>query len=57
MHAREVFREIIAQISYIAEGILDNNTTSLIHDVNDEIDDMEEINDAIPVNEEKLQQV
>jgi hypothetical protein len=36
------------------EGILDNYTTSLIHDSNDEINDMEETNDVIPVNEEKF---
>jgi hypothetical protein len=38
------------------EGILDNNhtTTSLIHDGNDETDDMEETNDAISANEEKF---
>jgi hypothetical protein len=35
------------------EGILGNHPTSLIHDGNDEIDDMEETNDVIPVNGEK----
>jgi hypothetical protein len=35
------------------KGILDNHTTSLIHDGNDEIDDMEKTNDVIPVSEEK----
>ena len=35
------------------EGILDNDTTSLIHDGNDdEVEDMEEADDVIPVNEE-----
>ena len=38
------------------EGVLDNYTTSLIHDGNNEIDDMEETNDAIPVNDEKFYQ-
>jgi hypothetical protein len=32
---------------------LANHTTSLIHDSNDEIDDLEETNDVIPVNEKK----
>ena len=32
------------------KAVLGNHTTSLIHDVNDEIDDMEETNDVIPVN-------
>jgi hypothetical protein len=36
------------------QGILDNHITSLIHDGNDEIDDMEETNDVIPVNEKKI---
>ena len=36
------------------EGTLDNHTTSLIHDANDEIDDMEETKDAILVNKEKF---
>ena len=35
------------------KAVLDNHTTSLIHDGNDEIDDMEETNDVIPVNGEK----
>ena len=35
------------------KAVLGNHTTSLIHGGNDEIDDMEEINDVIPVNEEK----
>jgi hypothetical protein len=33
--------------------LLCNHTTSLIHDGNDEIGDMEETNDVIPVNGEK----
>ena len=37
------------------KAVLGNHTTSLIHDDNDEIDDiMEETNDVIPVNEEKF---
>ena len=37
------------------EGILDNDTTSLIHDGNDdEVEDMEEADDVIPVNEKKI---
>jgi hypothetical protein len=35
------------------KAVLDNHTTSLIHDDNDEIDDMEETNDVISVNGEK----
>ena len=35
------------------KAVLSNQTTSLIHDGNDEIDDMEETNDVIPVNGEK----
>ena len=35
------------------KAVLGNHTTSLIHDGNDEIDDMEETNDVIPVNDEK----
>jgi hypothetical protein len=36
------------------KAVLDNHTTSLIHDGNDEIADMmEETNDVIPVNGEK----
>ena len=34
------------------KAVLGNHTTSLIHDGNDKINDMEETNDAIPVNEE-----
>jgi hypothetical protein len=32
---------------------LGNHTTSLIYDGNDEIDDMEETNDVIPINGKK----
>ena len=35
------------------KAALGNHTTSLIHDGNDEIDDMEDTNDVIPINEEK----
>jgi hypothetical protein len=35
------------------KAVLGNHTISLIHDGNDEIDDMEETNDVIPVNREK----
>ena len=35
------------------KAVLGNHTTSLIHDGNDEIDDMEETNDVISVNGEK----
>jgi hypothetical protein len=35
------------------KAVLDNHTTSLIHDGNDEIDDMEETNDVVPVNGKK----
>jgi hypothetical protein len=36
------------------KAVLGNRTTSLIHDGNDEIDDIiEETNDVIPVNGEK----
>jgi hypothetical protein len=35
------------------KAALGNHTTSLIHDGNDEIDNMEETNDVIPVNGEK----
>ena len=34
------------------KAVLGNHTTSLIHDGNDEINDLEETNDVIPVNEE-----
>jgi hypothetical protein len=34
------------------KGFLDNDTTALIHDGNDDVDDMEEADDVIPVNEE-----
>ena len=39
------------------KAVLGNHPTSLIHDGDDEIDDMEETNDVIPVNGEKSQQV
>jgi hypothetical protein len=35
------------------KAVLGNHITYLIHDVNDEIDDVEETNDVIPVNGEK----
>ena len=35
------------------KAVLDNHTTSLIHDSSDEIEDMEETNDVIPVNGKK----
>jgi hypothetical protein len=34
-------------------AVLGNHTTSLIHDSNNEIDDVEETNDVISVNREK----
>jgi hypothetical protein len=34
------------------KAVLGSHTTSLIHDGNDEIDDMEETNNVIPVNGE-----
>ena len=39
------------------EGILDNDTIALIHDGNDEIDDMEETDDVVLGNEGKSLQV
>ncbi|KAG2193447.1 hypothetical protein INT46_011083 [Mucor plumbeus] len=37
------------------KGIFDNDTTALIHDgSDDEVEDMEEADDVIPVNEEKI---
>jgi hypothetical protein len=35
------------------KAVLGNHTTSLIHNGNNEIDDMEETNDVTPVNGEK----
>ena len=35
------------------KAVLGNYPTSLIHDVNDEINDVDETNDVIPVNGEK----
>ena len=35
------------------KAVLDNHPTSLTHDGNDEIDDMEETNDVISANGEK----
>ena len=39
------------------KDILDNHTTSLIYDGNDETDDMEETNDVIPANKGNFWQV
>jgi hypothetical protein len=41
----------------VNEGILDNDTIALIHDDNDEIDDMEETDDVVLGNEGKSLQV
>ena len=47
--------EVAVREEEVNEGIFDNDTAALIHDSSDdEVEDMEEADDVIPVNEEKI---